>query len=107
LESLLEYFWKAHDASQVDGQGADIGTQYRSIVLYADATQKAAVEASKTAAQKDYVDPIVTEIVPLVKFWPAEDYHQDYFAKNPGQGYCQAVIRPKVSKLKKLLEKKH
>jgi peptide-methionine (S)-S-oxide reductase len=66
--------------------------------------QKAAAEKSRAEAQKKYSDPITTEIVPLVKFWPAEDYHQDYFAKHPDEGYCSVVIRPKVDKLKHMLE---
>jgi peptide-methionine (S)-S-oxide reductase len=81
-----------------------MGSQYRSIILYADAAQKAAAEKSRAEAQKTLGDPITTEIVPLKKFWPAEDYHQDYFEKHPDEGYCAAVIRPKVDKLKHLLD---
>jgi peptide-methionine (S)-S-oxide reductase len=84
----------------VGGQGNDHGPQYRSIILYADLAQKVAAQNSLLEAQKAFRDPITTEIVPLVKFWPAENYHQDYFAKNPGAGYCQFVIAPKVRKLK-------
>ena len=83
----------------MDGQGNDHGTQYRSIILYADEAQRVAAEKSRTAAQPDFRDPITTEIVPLEKFWPAEDYHQDYFAKHPNEGYCRIVIAPKVKKL--------
>ena len=101
LERLLEFFWDVHDPTQVDGQGNDIGPQYRSIILYADETQRLAAEKARTAAQADFRAPIVTEIVPLEKFWPAEGYHQDYFAKNPNQGYCRYVIAPKVKKLEK------
>ncbi len=104
LDRVLNYFWHVHNPTQVGGQGNDMGSQYRSIILYADASQKDAAEKSKAQAQKAYSDPITTEIVPLAKFWPAEDYHQDYFAKHPNEGYCSVVIRPKVSKLKKLLE---
>lgn len=104
LDRLLGYFWKVHDPTQVGGQGHDMGSQYRSIILYADAAQKAAAEKSRAEAQKTLGDPITTEIVPLKKFWPAEDYHQDYFEKHPDQGYCAAVIRPKVDKLKHLLD---
>ena len=99
LERLLEFFWEAHDPTQVGGQGNDHGSQYRSIILYADEAQRAAAEKSRTAAQQVFRDPITTEIVPLTKFWPAEDYHQDYFAKNPNAGYCRFVIAPKVKKL--------
>ena len=103
LEKVLAYFWHVHDPTQVGGQGNDRGSQYRSIILYADPAQKLAAEQSKAAEQKTRDEPITTEVVPLVKFWPAEDYHQDYFEKNPDAGYCSVVIRPKVNKLKKLL----
>ena len=99
LEKVLAYFWMVHDPTQVGGQGDDMGSSYRSIILYADPAQKAAAEKSRAEAQKSYKDPITTEIVPLKKFWEAEAYHQDYFAKNPEQGYCRAVISPKVRKL--------
>jgi peptide-methionine (S)-S-oxide reductase len=100
LETLLDFFWQVHNPTQVGGQGNDMGPQYRSIILYANATQKAAAEKSKAKAQENLRDPITTEIVPLTKFWPAEDYHQDYFAKHPDQGYCSFVIAPKIRKLK-------
>ncbi len=100
LEALLDYFWQVHNPTQVGGQGNDHGPQYRSIILYADETQKSAAMKSRVEAGKAFRDPITTEIVPLVKFWPAEDYHQDYFAKNPNAGYCSFVIAPKVKKLK-------
>jgi peptide-methionine (S)-S-oxide reductase len=102
LEKLLEYFWHVHNPTQVGGQGNDEGSQYRSIILYANEAQKLAAEKSRTEAQKVFRDPITTEIVPLTKFWPAEDYHQDYFAKHPHQGYCSFVIAPKIEKLKQL-----
>jgi peptide-methionine (S)-S-oxide reductase len=104
LDAVLNYFWESHDPTQVGGQGHDMGPSYRSIILYADAAQKAAAEKSKAAAQKDRTDPITTEIVPLKKFWEAEDYHQDYFEKNPDEAYCSIVIRPKVAKLRKMLD---
>jgi len=103
LERVLEYFWHAHDPTQVGGQGPDMGSQYRSIILYADAAQKAAAERSRALAQRERADPITTEIVPLSRFWPAEDYHQDYFEKHPDKAYCAIVIRPKVDKLKRML----
>lgn len=106
LEKLLAFFWHVHDATQIGGQGNDHGPQYRSIILYADETQKAAAEKSRTEEQAGLSKPVTTEIVPLVKFWPAEDYHQDYFAKNPGAGYCRVVIKPKIDKLKKQLAEK-
>jgi peptide-methionine (S)-S-oxide reductase len=104
LDKVLSYFWHVHDPTQVGGQGNDMGAQYRSIILYATPEQKAAADKSKAEEQKTRSDPLTTQIVPLAKFWPAEDYHQDYFEKNPDAGYCSVVIRPKVNKLKKLLE---
>jgi len=99
-KELLEIFWHIHDPTTLNRQGADVGTQYRSIILYHDDEQKREAEASRAEAQKRFRDPIVTEIVPLEKFWPAEAYHQDYFKNNPYQGYCQAVVAPKVEKFK-------
>jgi peptide-methionine (S)-S-oxide reductase len=104
LERVLGYFWESHDPTQVGGQGNDMGNSYRSIILYASAQQKAAAEKSRSEAQKLHDLPITTEIVPLVKFWPAEEYHQDYFDKHPDEGYCSVVIRPKVKKLKAMLD---
>lgn len=101
LDEVLDYFWNIHDPTQVGGQGNDMGPQYRSIILYANDAQKAAAEKARAKAAETFRDPITTEIVPLKKFWPAEDYHQDYFRKNPHQGYCAAVIAPKIRKLKK------
>lgn len=96
---LLEVFFESHDPTTLNRQGADEGTQYRSAIFYASDAQKAAAEAGKKAAQKDFDDPIVTEIAPLGKFYEAEDYHQDYFKNNPHAGYCSFVIKPKVKKL--------
>ena len=104
LDALLGYFWQVHNPTQVGGQGGDHGPQYRSIILYANDAQKTAAEKSKAAAGKVFRDPITTEIVPLEKFWPAEAYHQDYFAKNPNAGYCSFVIAPKIKKLEHKLE---
>jgi peptide-methionine (S)-S-oxide reductase len=103
-EKLLDYFWDAHDPTTLNRQGADEGTQYRSIILYTGEAQKAAAEKSKAAAQKRFQSPIVTEIVPLKQFYPAEDYHQNYFNRNPEAGYCRVVIRPKVEKIEKKLK---
>lgn len=119
---ILEFFWLSHDPTTVTRepmvkhgkvlpagtpyQGNDYGTQYRSCIFYLNEGQKAAAETAKKAAQKDWEDPIATEIAPLGKFYPAEDYHQDYFAKNPNAGYCRVVVSPKVAKFRqKLLEK--
>ncbi len=96
---LLEVFFESHDPTTLNRQGADEGPQYRSAIFYASEAQKAAAEAGKAAAQKDFDDPIVTEITPLGKFYEAERYHQDYFKNNPNAGYCSFVIRPKVKKL--------
>ncbi len=107
-EKLLETFWEAHDPTTLNRQGADTGTQYRSIILYHSDEQKAVAEKSKSVAQKNLSRPIVTEIVPLKKFYKGEGYHQNYYRTNPNQGYCRAVIRPKVEKFeKKLKEEKH
>ena len=100
LEALLDYFWQVHNPTQVNGQGNDIGPQYRSVILYANAEQKAAAEKSRAVAAASFRDPIATEIAPLEKFWVAEAYHQDYFRLNPNAGYCSYVIAPKVKKLK-------
>ena len=99
LEKVLDFFWQVHNPTQVGGQGNDHGPQYRSIILFADAAQKAAAEKSKAAAAKVFRDPLTTELGPLEKFWPAEEYHQDYFRRNPNAGYCSYVIAPKVKKL--------
>jgi len=96
---LLEVFWQAHDPTTLNRQGADEGTSYRSIILYRDEKQKLIAEKSKLEAQSDFRDPIVTEIVPLKKFYKAEDYHQEYYDHNPGNGYCRVVIAPKLEKL--------
>jgi peptide-methionine (S)-S-oxide reductase len=103
-EDLLRKFFRAHDPTTLNRQGADVGTSYRSIILYENDSQKAIAEKVKADAQKDWADPIVTEIAPLKAFYKAEDYHQDYFAKNPEQGYCRLVVAPKVKKFEKLLQ---
>ena len=99
LAQLLDVFFNAHDPTTLNRQGGDAGTQYRSIILYADEAQKSAAEKARAAAQAGYSDPILTEIVPLTVFYAAEEHHQHYFAKNPTAGYCRVVIKPKVVKL--------
>jgi peptide-methionine (S)-S-oxide reductase len=99
-EKLLDVFWDAHDPTTMNRQGPDAGTQYRSIILCHNEAQKLAAEKSKQLAAWRFTSPIVTEIVSLKKFYRAEDYHQDYFRKNPNAPYCQMVIRPKLEKLK-------
>jgi peptide-methionine (S)-S-oxide reductase len=98
-EKLLELFWKAHDPTTLNRQGADEGTQYRSVILYANDKQRDAAVASKSKAQQSFQNTIVTEISPLTTFYPAEKYHQDFYEKNPQHPYNQAVIRPKLDKL--------
>lgn len=100
-EQLLEIFWDIHDPTTLNRQGADEGTQYRSIILYHDEAQKTAVEKSKEEANKRFKGAVTTEIGPLKKFYPAETYHQDYFRNNPNASYCSYVINPKLEKLKK------
>ncbi len=97
---LLDVFFKAHDPTTLDRQGADVGSQYRSIILYEGDEQRKAAEAARKKAAKDWKDPVVTEIAPLKAFYRAEDYHQDYFDNNRNAGYCRVVIAPKLNKLK-------
>ena len=100
---LLEVFFTIHDPTTLNRQGADVGTQYRSAILWHDEAQRATAEQVKAeiAASGLWSDPVVTEIAPLEKFFPAEDYHQEYFARNPYQPYCMAVVAPKVSKFRR------
>lgn len=105
---LLEVFFTIHDPTTLNRQGADVGTQYRSAIFYHSPEQKAVAESvmAELGAEKIWDNPIVTELAPLDTFYPAEDYHRDYYERNPTQPYCQAVIAPKVSKFrKKFLEK--
>lgn len=95
---LLDLFWKIHDPTTPNRQGADIGPQYRSIILYSGPEQEAAARASIAKAAPSFRNPIVTELKPLESYWKAEEYHQDYFRRNPDQGYCQIVVAPKVDK---------
>lgn len=98
FEEILEIFWVIHDPTTLNRQGADTGTQYRSVIYYQNEVQKAAAEASIAEAQKRFDSPIVTELSPAPTFYPAEAYHQNYYDLNPNQGYCQVVIAPKVQK---------
>ncbi len=99
---LLEVFFSTHDPTTVDRQGADVGTQYRSAIFYAGEEQKREAKAimEELARDKVFRHPIVTQLVPAATFYPAEDYHKDYYRRNPGQGYCQAVIAPKLAKFR-------
>jgi peptide-methionine (S)-S-oxide reductase len=101
FEQLLEVFWEAHDPTTLDRQGPDTGTQYRSIILCRNDAQKQAAERSKAEAARKFKDPIVTEIVPLKEFHPAETYHQDFYRNNGRYPYCTVVISPKLKKLEK------
>jgi peptide-methionine (S)-S-oxide reductase len=103
FKDLLEIFFTIHDPTTLNRQGADVGTQYRSAIYYHTPAQKTEAEAAvkELNERKLWDAPLVTEITPLGTFYPAEDYHQHYFARNPGQGYCAAVVAPKVAKARK------
>lgn len=100
---VLGVFFTVHDPTTLNRQGADVGTQYRSIILYNSPEQRATAEAviDELTRNKVWDDPIVTQLEPFTTFYPAEEYHQDYYANNPNQGYCQIVIAPKVAKFRK------
>lgn len=108
FSDLLDIFWKTHDPTTLNRQGPDVGTQYRSAIFYHNDEQRKEAERQKRALEesKSFRTPIVTEIVPFREFYPAEDYHQDYFAVNGRQPYCSVVIRPKVEKAEKLFRDK-
>lgn len=105
---LLEIFFSIHDPTTLNRQGADVGTQYRSAIFYHSDEQRQIAEqlVRELSEQRVFRDPIVTEIVPATTFYPAEDYHQEYFARNPYQPYCQFVVAPKVAKFHKLFATK-
>ena len=99
FEKILNIFGDAHDPTTLNRQGADVGTQYRSTIMYLNSSQKEIATKWKSSLSAKYVDPVVTEIVPAPTFYKAEEYHQDYYDRNPNQGYCNFVIRPKLKKL--------
>ncbi len=103
FEELLEVFWRTHDPTTLNRQGNDSGTQYRSVVFFHDDEQRRVADDLKRRLDESgaFSRPIVTEITPLLNFYPAEDYHQDYFEQNPNQPYCAAIIRPKLDKFAK------
>ena len=103
LDELLRIFFTIHDPTTLNRQGNDAGTQYRSVVFCQDDVQRAAISAYIDGIRDHYSAPIVTEIADDTVFWPAEDYHQDYFRNNPGQGYCQFVVAPKVLKYRAMV----
>lgn len=96
---LLELFFRAHDPTTLNRQGADVGTQYRSVILYQNEEQRTVAEDVRDAVAEQLDQPVVTEIVPLGAFYEAEGYHQDYYDNNPSAGYCRVVIAPKLRKL--------
>ncbi|MBN1641506.1 MAG: peptide-methionine (S)-S-oxide reductase MsrA [Anaerolineae bacterium] len=103
-QDLLEVFFDIHDPTTLNRQGADVGTQYRSAIFYHNVAQKAIAEQMIAALEASgrWADPIVTQVVPLEAFYPAEDYHQEYYARNGRQPYCRVVIAPKLAKFRKL-----
>ncbi len=100
-EEILEIFWAIHNPTTLNAQGADKGTQYRSVIYYSDEVQKQIALRSIAKAQEDFDEPIVTELALAPEFFEAEAYHQDYFTQHPTQGYCYAVVAPKVEKFMK------
>jgi peptide-methionine (S)-S-oxide reductase len=100
VKDLIDLFWYVHDPTTLNRQGNDEGPQYRSTIMYANDAQKAAAEQSIKEHAKEFDAPIVTEVVPLKKFYPAEDYHQKFGEKNPYQGYVCAIVKPKIEKFK-------
>ena len=108
FDELLELFWFVHDPTQLNRQGNDIGTQYRSVVFYHSEFQKERADyfISKLTREKVWENPIVTEVIEINNFYRAENYHHNYFELNPQNAYCQAVVRPKVEKFKKVFENK-
>ena len=107
-DELLEIFWKMHDPTTLNRQGNDVGTQYRSAIFYHNEQQKEKAEYYKKKLTDEIIwdKPIVTEITKFTKFYPAENYHQEYYDKNPNQGYCAYVITPKVEKFEKIFKDK-
>lgn len=108
-DELLEIFWKTHDPTTLNRQGADVGSQYRSVIFYHNDNQKKLAEQYKEELNKSgaWNNPIVTEIAPYTVFYPAEDYHQNYYNNNKEQGYCKFVIQPKLEKFEKVFKDKY
>lgn len=108
FDELLEVFWQTHDPTTLNRQGNDIGTQYRSVIFYHNEEQKGKAEKYKAELNKSgaWDNPVVTTLEPVSKFYPAENYHQNYYNENTGQGYCQFVIRPKLEKFQKVFKSK-
>jgi peptide-methionine (S)-S-oxide reductase len=108
FDEILEVFWKTHDPTTLNSQGNDFGTQYRSAIFYHNDEQKLVAENYKKRLneEKAYPNPVVTEIKPFTEFYPAEDYHQNYYKQNSGQSYCKYVIQPKLEKFEKVFKNK-
>jgi peptide-methionine (S)-S-oxide reductase len=100
-EVILDIFFTLHDPTQLNRQGNDVGTQYRGAMYYTDETQHGLFKAALERAKENWDGELVTEIGPVETFWMGEEYHQDFFAKNPNQGYCNAVVSPKMAKVRK------
>jgi peptide-methionine (S)-S-oxide reductase len=99
---ILEVFFSIHDPTTLNRQGADVGTQYRSVIFHHSPEQEAVAKRTIADLEEEvWDDPIVTEVVPFMEFYPAEEYHVDYFRRNPNQAYCRAVIDPKVARFRK------
>jgi peptide-methionine (S)-S-oxide reductase len=101
-EALLRVFFTLHDPTTLNRQGADVGTQYRSVIFWHSESQRETAERlmAQMSAERRWADPLVTELAPVPRFYPAEAYHQDYFRQNPNQGFCQVVIAPKLAKIR-------
>ena len=108
FEDLLDVFWRTHNPTTLNQQGADVGTQYRSVIFYHTPEQKTVAEKSKAQADATalWPNPIVTKIVPFAGFYEAESYHDDYYRRNPNQPYCQLLIAPKVHKFRKVFRER-
>ncbi|MFT5919611.1 MAG: peptide-methionine (S)-S-oxide reductase [Granulosicoccus sp.] len=106
FDKLLEAFWASHDPTTMNRQGADVGTQYRSVIYYHNDNQQQLAESYKNRlnAERAFGSPVITEISAIETYYPAEDYHQDYFSNNPNQAYCSRVIGPKLDKFKKVFD---
>jgi peptide-methionine (S)-S-oxide reductase len=105
---LLEVFWMTHDPTTKNRQGNDVGPQYRSVIFYHDDRQKQIAESlrARLESEKIWSRPVVTEIAPFTKFWPAEEYHQNYYNNNSSRGYCAVVITPKLEKFRKIFKER-
>src|SRR5690606_7714457 len=101
LETILRIFFATHDPTTLDRQGADAGPQYASVIFYQSDRQKDVAQAIMREVEAELGEPVVTRLLEAPHFWPAESYHHNYYARNPGQGYCQVVIAPKLAKFRK------